>query len=367
MNEELAFFDYNPTLIQKELLDLTSQYAGRTITPTDSEYLVVNAVAEIIVRHVQKMQFAASQMMVRYASGGFLDAIGELVRVVRLPASFAKVTLQFSLSPGHPGTIIPAGTLVKTTDGKFFFAVDYDVVVNAGTNTITESATAIEYGSGGNGYIPGAVSVITDPVPFVFSVTNTTVSGGGADIESDEEMRERIILAPDSFSTAGSTAAYKFWAKSASSAIIDVAIPVAVNGLVRVFPLVDGVATPQPVLDAVAAVLNREDVIPVSDTVEVISPTFVDYSISVQATVYDNYSPSAVAGEINSRLNAFKDKTANKMGRDVVVSQISSVASDEEKVYNVTVVSPANNIVVAANEVARVTGITVTIQGTNEG
>ena len=54
------------------------------------------------------------------------------------------------------------------------------------------------------------------------AVSNTTVSAGGVEIEGDEAYRERVLLAPESFSVAGPVGAYQYWARQASPAVVDV-------------------------------------------------------------------------------------------------------------------------------------------------
>ncbi|MDT2242281.1 baseplate J/gp47 family protein [Paenibacillus larvae] len=54
-------------------------------------------------------------------------------------------------------------------------------------------------GDVGNGFLPGQLNVLVDPIPFIQSVTNTTESAGGAEEETDDSYRERIRSAPESF------------------------------------------------------------------------------------------------------------------------------------------------------------------------
>lgn len=52
-------------------------------------------------------------------------------------------------------------------------------------------------------------------------VTNITKSEGGAGEETEENFRERIFLAPSSYSTAGPSDAYEYWVKQYNSAAIE--------------------------------------------------------------------------------------------------------------------------------------------------
>lgn len=65
------------------------------------------------------------------------------------------------------------------------------------------AATCTETGSAGNGLTAGELSTMVDPVPYVASVANTATTEGGAEIESDADLAERVFLAPGAYSTAG--------------------------------------------------------------------------------------------------------------------------------------------------------------------
>ena len=61
-------------------------------------------------------------------------------------------------------------------------------------------------------------------IAYLKSVENITESSGGTDIESDDSYRQRIFLAPETFSVAGPKLAYVYHTKSVLSDIIDVVL-----------------------------------------------------------------------------------------------------------------------------------------------
>ena len=85
-------------------------------------------------------------------------------------------------------------------------------------------ALCTENGVDGNELLPGQVNVLVDLIPYVESVSNTTKTSGGADLESDESLAERIFLAPSGYSVAGPDDAYKYWTKTYSQTIGDVKV-----------------------------------------------------------------------------------------------------------------------------------------------
>ena len=60
--------------------------------------------------------------------------------------------------------------------------------------TIELAVLADVAGKVGNGYAIGTINKILDPLAFVSTVENIDVTGGGSDVESDEQLRERIIF-----------------------------------------------------------------------------------------------------------------------------------------------------------------------------
>ena len=61
-------------------------------------------------------------------------------------------------------------------------------------------------------------------LPYIKSVRNTEITSGGADIESDENLAERIYLAPSGYSVAGPDDAYEYHTMAYNQDIIDVKV-----------------------------------------------------------------------------------------------------------------------------------------------
>lgn len=340
---------------------------GRTLQPAQAETMLINAFTEAQLRTHYQLQAACTQMLVQYATAPALDELGKLVGATRLAAAGARVTLTFSIVSGHGGVVIPSGTRVGTSDGKVVFAVITNTDVEVGETTKDVECVAENIGVIGNGYTAGTITEILDPLAFVTGVTNAGVSSGGADTETDAEFRDRIILAPSQFSVAGPRDAYKFFARRASSAIIDVAVAQIEPGTVGVYPLVAGGVTGPEIISLVEAELNDDSVRPLTDTVVVEAPTVVDYDIEVEVETYENAEVSTVEDEIQTALEAYAESKETAMGQDVMLSQIIARAASVAGVYNVTVVSPVADLVIAFNEVAIVGTVTVTVTGQNEG
>lgn len=181
-------------------------------------------------------------------------------------------------------------------------------------------------GTEGNGYIAGQLTTLIDPLPYVASVTNLTETSGGAAVEDNDPYRERIHIAPESFSVAGPDGAYEYWAKTASASIADVHVdsPSPMQVVVTVL-LAGGVIPTQTVLDEVFAVLDDRKRRPLTDKVTVRSPTTVDYNIDL--TYYIRKSRATDVTSIQKAVEVasseYKLWQKSKLGRDINPSQLT--------------------------------------------
>lgn len=362
-----VFIDNDVAAQLGALIDQYQAQAGIVLAPGQPERLILNAVAyrEALLR--QSMQDAAVQNLVAFATAPALDYLGELVGVVRQPSAPAVCTIEFTLVAGHTGIIIPASTRVASADGKVYFSTVDDVIVAPGVLTAQVEAFADPSGQIGNGYAIAEIKNILDPQPYVLAAGNIAATVGGADDETDDQLRERIRLAPGSFSTAGSRGAYVFHTKSASTLILDVAVTQPTPGTVKVWPLVAGGTTPGGILSLVEAALSDEKVRPLSDTVIVASPTVTDYTISLNVVAYTGQDLTALQSDILAAVNAYKNGKAVKLGGDITQGQLIAAALLPGRVYSVAVAAPSADIVIGATAVGNCTSVTVTITGTTNG
>ncbi len=213
---DLTFAQRDPAEIDNSIITIVEGLLERTLARADPLRLFLQGVEAIIIQQREVIDYAAKMNLLAYASGDYLDHLGALVGTVRIKANPATVTLKLTLSSAREtATVVAKGTRATAGDGVHF-AIDNDTVIVPGETSATATASCTDIGAVGNGYAAGEINVMTDPVPFVASVENITVSGGGADAESDDAYRARIHEAPEQFSNAGSYGAYEYFAKSAS-------------------------------------------------------------------------------------------------------------------------------------------------------
>jgi len=187
-----------------DLEALVAYYEGLTgvaLQPSSVERLMLNAIAYRFSLTMATIQDAACQNLVDFARAPALDYLGIYVGVTRRAAGPASVAVEFTLISGHGGVTIPAGTRIATTDGQVIFQTTAAINVGALSTTGTGSAEAQTDGASGNGYAIGALTSILDPQAYLVSVTNTAVTAGGNDAETDDALRVRIKQAPSAFGT----------------------------------------------------------------------------------------------------------------------------------------------------------------------
>lgn len=348
------FIERDVNAILQELITRYEEITGKALQPAQVEYLLFNSWAyrEGLIR--QAIQDASLQNLVLFSSAPVLDLLGQLVGVTRLGAAPAQVDITFTLIPagGFPN-YIPAGTRVSSTDGRVVFETLEEAMCDTGVTSIVVKTQCQTAGTIGNGYLAGTIKNILDPQGFIVSATNVPTTGGGSDEETDDQLRERILLAPGSFSNAGSRGAYKYWARTASANIVDVAIDSPVPGTVKVWPMVaGGVETPAPIIAAVEAVLTDEKVRPLTDTVIVEAPTRTTYTIDLDVTLYPGYDSGTVQAEIIAALEAWAAEKYAKLGLDIVTNQIIAKAISVEGVYDADISNGLTDIIVAIHEFA---------------
>jgi phage-related baseplate assembly protein len=327
MADELILVPADVVAEQAAIIEQYETLTGRTVNPADTEMFIFNTLAYQITLARSAANHAAKQNLLDYSIAPVIDYLGALLGVIRLAATGASVTLDFVLPDSHTGVTIVAGTRVQSTDGKAIFATNEDVVVTAAVTSATVTADCITPGLAGNGFAVGTITNILDPQPYLSSATNSTESAGGADQETDDELRARIKLAPAQFTTAGSRASYIYHAFTASAAIIDVAVLGAfpIPGSVSIYPLLEaGGVTPAPILALVEAACNAETVRPLCDTVIVASPTQVNYDLYADYAIYEDADADATKAAADEAINAILVAKRQKLGADIVLEQLTN-------------------------------------------
>ena len=126
-------------------------------------------------------------------------------------------------------------------------------------------------------------------------------------MESDEDFRKRIQLAPQGFSVAGPQGAYIFHALGADARVLDVAVssPVAGQVLVTVLSREGNGMASNELLDTVLQRLGSDDVRPLTDEVLVQSALIIPYSVHARLFTLPGPDATVVMKEANQRIQRY--------------------------------------------------------------
>lgn len=189
-----------------------------------------------------------------------------------------------------------------------------------------------------------------DNLAAVFGVTRLELTpadeqaGTPPVMEGDEALRRRVLLAPDSYSVAGPTAAYIFHALSASGEVFDASAISPAPGEVLVTVLStqgDGTAS-AALLATVETALSADTVRPLTDEVTVQSAQIVNFTVDAELTLYPGPDAALVQ---EAALASLQKELAERrrLGRDVTRSALFR-ALHVGGVHNVKLNSPAADI-----------------------
>lgn len=313
--------------IRENALAISENRQPRTLSLADPLMTVFKSIALALVTQRQAIDYTGKQNLLAYSAGSNLEHKGVDLQVERNPAQAAVVTVRFTLSAAQVSTInIPAGTRVTAGDNIFFFVKSPAQIStgNLSIDCICECSTA---GVVGNGYIPGEINTLVDPIGYInpLAVVNIDTSAGGIDKESDDSYRERIQLAPEKFTTAGSDDSYKYWAKTTSQNIIDVEVYSPQPAEVNVVPLMtNGTLPTNGELAAIATVLSSEKIRPLTDKVTVLAPIPIIYNINLTYYISsrDSLNVETIQSNVSIAINDFIIWQKNRIGRDINPSEL---------------------------------------------
>lgn len=322
---DINFFDKTPEKILQEMLEVHKDITGHTYLRSDPRLKAIEAQAYFVTLERNRLEHALKQLLLAYANDDALDHLGVETDTPRIPATASSTTMRFNLVENRTQTLtIPSGTRFRASD-NIYFATNITQFVQVGLNTFDVIATCTEVGSESNGYLPGEITTLVDPLPYVTSVTNISESAGGADIEDDDSYANRIRTAPEKFSTAGPEGAYEYWALSASADIGNVKAYMPSPGTTEIVVLLkNGELPTQEHLNAVLSACSGKTVRPLTDRVIASAPQQILYSNSIQYWIPQSKAAVAVAiqTKIEAAYNDYLEWQRSVLGRDIDPSEL---------------------------------------------
>jgi len=319
------FINLSAEQVEKETIQTVENLLRKKLYPASAERLFTESFVVELLRTIALFNYYAKQNLLRYAEGEYLDALAELYGVQRLPAKPAITTLRFYIEEPLPfDVVIPTGTRV-TPDGNLMFRTTAEGKIESGSTYVDIPAECETPGEVGNGYLPGQINQLVDPVPYIVKVENITTSIGGSDVESDDRFRERIRLSLERFSTAGPRLAYEYWVKTAHQDISGVSVYSPEPGKVKVHFLVkNGELPSEDMLNLVREYLNGDKIRPLTDLVIVEPPEVVTYNVKLTYWIHrkDSTLVGSIQEKIQKAVEDFVNWTGSKIGRDILPEEL---------------------------------------------
>lgn len=180
--------------------------------------------------------------------------------------------------------------------------------------------------------------------------------------ETDEALRLRTRARILGFANAGGAAHYRYWALSASSEVADVHVDSPQPGRVRISVLAKGEeqTVSNAVLDAVRAVVLRDDIRVLTDTVEVVPAELMP--VTVHARLW--LEPDAPLEMLSAIHAVFLSSVAGHagLGWDLTRSWIIA-ALQRPGVHKVELLSPTTDMRAHANQAVRLMNLHLEFAG----
>lgn len=303
--------------------------------------------------------------------GGETIASNEVTAI--LSGATSKVTLNWTAVAGataykiYRGVTVAGEVLLASPAGTATSYIDTGAAPPGGTPAPTNqvNVTAVEPGSAGN-VAAGTISEVLSPITGGPAVTNPAPTSGGADVESDDRLRLKILAEYSRPTGAGNAGDYIRWGLS---------IPQV--GYVTVQPLWAGAGTVRVIItdqdnhpnsaSVVAALQNFVDPVPgqgqgeapIGAIVTVTTPSLLTINTVASISFEAGYSLDGASGTIPTRdaiVTAIKTyENSLPPGDDVVlyavVRQIMSVPGVMDA-SGVTLNGAAANVAVGPLQVA---------------
>lgn len=301
------------------------------------------------------LDWLARQILPDTAESEILERSASWWEISRKDAAAAIGTVTFS---GTDGSVIPAGTVLQRSDG-IEYQTDAEATIASGT--VSAAVTCSDGGQDGNA-VAGVALTMVSPIAGVQSRAVVDAAGltGGADIEDDESLRDRLRLRVQKPPQGGSKDDYEAWALEVAGVTrVWVMEEWLGAGSVGVFFVRDDDADLIPDAAEVQSVQDYIDTVrPVTAKVTVLAPV----AVPVAMTISLSPNTSTVQAEVSAELaDLFRREAEVEDGAGsgtILLSHIREAISLAAGEVDHAVVSPAANVMFSAGEIGMLGAIT---------
>ena len=380
----IKFVETDSEAIYNDIVEKVETELGEKLAEGDERKLFIKGLMPIIIALKNDINDTGNQNLLEFARDDKVDYLAkEYHDTERLLATEAICDGKVELSEARSeDTIIEAGKRVSP-DGILMYKIRYDVVIPAGETTKDIKLISASTGAKYNGYKPGTINKIVDPIPYVSKIYNIETSNSGSDLEPDSEYKERARLELESKSTAGPEGAYEYFAYSADNSISFVKVRSPEPGEVKILATVDNGEIPnQEILDKISSKCSARDVRPLTDKVTTGVPNKKEYDIELtyyldkNLDIYEGKWRKSIEGNnFDYTEGAIKDyilwqqsEIGKTISPDELAYKIQDAASytvEDKKISGVRriIITSPEHVILDEEELAKADNIKVTYGG----
>lgn len=327
------------------LLDLINRTRDDVISRLLSPEVLRRSDAEVYARVLAgaahgiygNMEWLAKQIIYDTADTDMLERWASIWGISRKPATAATGTVTFT---GSNGAVVLAGSVLVAFDGQLY-ATTADATIASGTVVATVNAVA----AGIKGTrLAGQTFTLQSPVSGVNGNAVAGAMTGGADIETDDSLRSRLLARISNPPQGGSKKDYELWALAVPGVTRAFVYPLELGaGTVTVRFMMDGTyANGIPLAGDVATVAAYIDPLrPVTAAVTVLAPVAVPVNFTITGL---NPLTAAVQAAVTAQLQDLIKREATP-GGTIYKSHIDEAISVATGEVDHTLTVPAANVV----------------------
>ena len=287
------------------------------------------------------LEFIKNQMFAKTAVGKYLDLHASDRGLKRKESVKATGKVMFYVPLAiEENIVIPKGTIVSTSGMKAYrFVTDAEAIIPAGNTSVTVSCTAEKGGKDSN-ISAKQINVIVTAVNNLELVINTQGFSGGADPESDEDLRKRILDTYITVSNGTNKAYYKKLAMSVPG-VTDVNVVPKIRGVGTVDVYIgSNKSTPsQSLIAQVQKLMDEQRELNVD--VKVFGAEKYNISLTFSVIIKEGYNYDSVKEKTITALTNYIDSLS--IGKKVLSTQLSKVIVGVEGVYDFRWASNSNS------------------------
>jgi len=306
-------------------------YAGFAPAEESDIMIRLRVLASEIYQAQVSADYIARQLFAQTAQGEYLDRHAAERGLSRRAAALASGSVKFSEeSDEHGDILIPAGTVVCTNTTMLRYHTTQDVVLHSSDAVVIAPVIADAPGADYNART-GTVTIIVTPVMGIGGVTNVSAFTNGADQESDDELRARVIDSYVNITNGANAAYYKRLAMSVEGVYSASAVGrVRGEGTVNVYLSAKGDIVSYSVKSRVQQLLDEGRELNID--IRAVDANEANITLYIVLTLQPGYDFDTVSAQVRAQVSEYINGLG--IGGDVYLSNIGEVIHHIDGVEN---------------------------------